>query len=309
MSSRAYTSRVSSTSELPFRPAVVDWFQTSFPEPTPVQRAGWAAIARGDSALLLAPTGSGKTLAAFLAAIDGSMFVSDPGPKRRLRVVYVSPLKALAADVEKNLRVPIAGIAALCRRRGIEHRIPELGLRSGDTPARDRARFIRSAPDILITTPESLYLLLTSAAREQLALVETVIVDEIHAVAGSKRGAHLSLSLERLEALRSSRAPLQRIGLSATQRPLEEIARLLGGFAEGRPRPVQIVDAAQPKQLLLSVELPEAQADRAETTALLVERHTSAAGRAGPHAPRDHDLRQQPKARGASGGGHQRDGG
>ncbi|MFY9550354.1 MAG: DEAD/DEAH box helicase, partial [Thermoanaerobaculia bacterium] len=246
-----------------FRPAVQDWFRASFPEPTGAQKRGWPPILAGRSTLLLAPTGSGKTLAAFLAAIDRLMFSPEPAKKERLRVLYVSPLKALAVDVERNLRSPIAGITGAAARMGIEHRLPAVAIRSGDTPAVERARIARTPPDILITTPESLYLLLTSQAAEMLSSVETVIVDEIHAIAASKRGAHLFVSLERLEALRAGRPPLQRIGLSATQRPLEEIARLLGGGEiSGRrgsvwsPRPVEIVDAGSRKQLEVKVEVP-----------------------------------------------------
>jgi ATP-dependent Lhr-like helicase len=251
---------------LGFRPAVQEWFRGAFPAPTPAQARGWPPILEGSSTLLLAPTGSGKTLAAFLAAIDRLMFSPEPGKRDRCRLLYVSPLKALAVDVERNLRAPIAGIAATAERRGQAFRIPAVAIRSGDTPAAERARISRTPPDVLITTPESLYLLLTSQAREALASVETVIVDEIHAIAASKRGAHLFLSLERLEAARSGDRPLQRIGLSATQRPLEEIARLLGGGepparSRGRggawtPRPVEIVDAGHRKALELRVEVP-----------------------------------------------------
>ncbi len=210
-----------------FRPAVRTWFAASFAEPTRAQVLGWPAIARGDSTLILAPTGSGKTLAAFLWCIDRVMF--DPVPVRaeRCRVLYVSPLKALAVDIERNLRVPLAGIGATAARRGDAHVMPAVGIRTGDTPARDRARFAREPADVLITTPESLYLLLTSNARDALRAVDTVIVDEIHALVPTKRGAHLALSLERIEALTGR--PLQRIGLSATQRPLDEVARFLGG--------------------------------------------------------------------------------
>src|SRR5512142_1627802 len=218
--------------ELPFQPAVREWFARSFQAPTPAQTGAWPAIQRGDSTLLLAPTGSGKTLAAFLACIDRLMFSGEPPPRERLRVLYVSPLKALAVDVERNLRTPLAGIARVAAGRGDPHRLPGVAVRSGDTPARDRARFARDPADILITTPESLYLLLTSNARERLRTVETVIVDEIHALVPTKRGAHLALSLERLEALAGR--PLQRIGLSATQRPLDEVARFLGGAAAAR---------------------------------------------------------------------------
>jgi ATP-dependent Lhr-like helicase len=210
--------------------------------------------------LLLAPTGSGKTLAAFLTAIDRLMFTPAPEKSARCRVLYVSPLKALAVDVERNLRAPLAGIAADAERGGVPFLLPEVGIRTGDTDARERARMGRTPPDVLITTPESLYLLLTSQARETLRSVETVIVDEIHAMVTGKRGAHLFLSLERLEALRTGREPLQRIGLSATQRPLDEVARLLGGGEvtgkKWRARPVEIVDAGSKKEFDLRVEVP-----------------------------------------------------
>ena len=210
-----------------FQPAVRDWFRASFAGPTPPQALGWPVIVRGDSTLLLAPTGSGKTLAAFLACIDRLMFAAPPPRERRCRLVYVSPLKALAVDVERNLRAPIIGVANVAAGRGDAHALPTVAVRTGDTAARERARFQREPADILITTPESLYLLLTSNAREALRSVETVIVDEIHALVPTKRGAHLALSLERLEHLAGRR--LQRIGLSATQRPLDEVARFLGG--------------------------------------------------------------------------------
>ncbi|HYV65453.1 MAG TPA: DEAD/DEAH box helicase, partial [Myxococcales bacterium] len=214
----------------------------------------------GKSTLLLAPTGSGKTLAAFLTAIDRLMFTPAPDKQARCRILYVSPLKALAVDVERNLRVPLSGIAAEAERTGASFYLPQVGIRTGDTQARERARMVRSPPDILITTPESLYLLLTSQARETLRSVDTVIVDEIHALVAGKRGAHLFLSLERLEALRGGSEPVQRIGLSATQRPLDEVARLLGGGEpEGkkwRQRPVTVVDAGSRKQFDLRVEVP-----------------------------------------------------
>ncbi|AKF07382.1 DEAD/DEAH box helicase [Sandaracinus amylolyticus] len=258
-------SRKKSTDALAaFHPATRAWFEASFPAPTDAQRAGWGAITRGESTLLLAPTGSGKTLAAFLFAIDRATFADEPAPKQRCRVLYVSPLKALAVDVERNLRAPLAGITATAERLGIPFRRLEVGVRSGDTPADERARLARRPPDVLITTPESLYLLLTSNARETLTSIETVIVDEIHAIAGTKRGAHLALTLERLEEVRARAGqtkPLQRIGLSATQRPLDEIARFLGGGElddEGKwsARSVRIVDASAKKDLALTIEVP-----------------------------------------------------
>ncbi len=241
------------------------WFRAALGEPTAAQCKAWPAIAAGRSTLLLAPTGSGKTLAAFLAGLDRLMFSPEPAQKERCRLLYISPLKALAVDIERNLRAPLAGIAAVAQQLGAEHRVPTVGVRSGDTPAIERARMIKTPPDILITTPESLYLLLTSEARAILTSVETIIVDEIHAMVASKRGAHLFVSLERLEALRRAGKPevarTQRIGLSATQRPLDEVARLLGGAeidAEGLaiPRPVEIADAGAKKLWDLRVEVP-----------------------------------------------------
>ena len=217
-----------------FHPAVAEWFRASFAAPTPPQRDGWPAIARGESTLILAPTGSGKTLAAFLWAID-RVVLTPPAKGRPAASLYVSPLKALAVDVERNLRAPIAGIANRAAERDDAFRMPTVAVRTGDTPAAERARFQREPADILITTPESLYLLLTSKARDALRSVETVIVDEIHALVPTKRGAHLAVSLERLQALAA--APPQRIGLSATQRPLDEVARFLGGASQAPARP------------------------------------------------------------------------
>jgi ATP-dependent helicase Lhr and Lhr-like helicase len=211
-----------------FHPVTAEWFKAVFDAPTAPQRMGWPVIARGESALILAPTGTGKTLTAFLWCLDRLMLQPQPaGHKKGCRIVYVSPLKALAVDVERNLRSPLAGMANMARRRGVEFREPTISVRTGDTPQRERARFARQPAEILITTPESLYLLLTSQASEALRTVDTVIIDEIHALVPTKRGAHLALTLERLEALAKRR--LQRIGLSATQRPLEEVARFLGG--------------------------------------------------------------------------------
>ncbi|MGH2597079.1 MAG: DEAD/DEAH box helicase [Actinomycetota bacterium] len=238
-----------------FSPAVRAWFEATFDEPTPAQRDGWSAIARGDHTLILAPTGSGKTLAAFLWAIDRLAVQPTPPALERTRVLYISPLRALAVDIEKNLRAPLAGIEHAADRTGVrlEHE-PSVGIRTGDTPANERRQMLKRPPDILITTPESLYLMLTSSTRETLRAVRWVIVDEIHAMAATKRGAHLALSLERLEQLTD--APPQRIGLSATQRPLEDIARFLGGQTTDGPRPVTIVDAGHRKPMEIEVVVP-----------------------------------------------------
>jgi ATP-dependent helicase Lhr and Lhr-like helicase len=243
-----------------FAPATRAWFEASFPAPTPAQTRGWEAIGSGSHTLIHAPTGSGKTLAAFLWTLD--RLAHEPLPKReeRCRVLYVSPLKALAYDIDRNLRAPLVGIRQAAERLDLEP-LPELTtfLRTGDTPADERRRMQRHPPDILITTPESLYLLLTSQARQALSTVRWVIVDEVHAVAGTKRGAHLALSLERLEEL----APgAQRIGLSATQRPLEAIAGFLGGGehvdGERVDRPVTIVDVDEDRSLELELIVPVA---------------------------------------------------
>ncbi len=210
-----------------FHPAVRDWFEAVFPAATSPQMAGWPAIARGESTLILAPTGSGKTLAAFLWAINQIMFTPAPAKTQHCRVLYISPIKALAVDVERNLRAPLVGIAQAAQRLKAVFHEPVVSIRTGDTPQAERARFSRHPGDILITTPESLYLLLTSNARDALRTIELVIIDEIHALVPSKRGSHLVLSLERLQHLVAR--PIQRIGLSATQRPLEEVARFLGG--------------------------------------------------------------------------------
>ncbi len=260
-----------------FSDPVREWFATTFASPTAAQRQGWPAIADGDHTLILAPTGSGKTLTAFLWALDQLTRTPPPEDRdRRCRVLYISPLRALAVDVDRNLRAPLEGIRLAGERLGIEVHRPEVGVRTGDTPARDRERMKRNPPDVLITTPESLYLLLTSQARETLRGIETVIIDEIHALAPTKRGSHLALSLERLdEVVRGGHdstevegataagqepaqpRPPQRIALSATQRPLEEIARFLGGYDDtGQPRPVSIVDAGISKPLELQIVVP-----------------------------------------------------
>jgi ATP-dependent Lhr-like helicase len=246
-----------------FSPAVRDWFRASFEAPTDAQAQGWEAIASGGHTLIHAPTGSGKTLAAFLWCLDRLATHPRPAPTRErpgsVRVLYVSPLKALTYDIERNLRAPLTGIGLAAARLGKTPPQISVASRTGDTPSEDRREIARHPPDILITTPESLYLMLTSAAREALRNVEHVIVDEVHAIAGSKRGAHLALSLERLEALRpqsddADRPAIQRIGLSATQRPLETIARFLGGV--GHDREVTIVDAGARKPLELEVVVP-----------------------------------------------------
>ncbi len=237
-----------------FSPATRAWFSSTFESPTPAQAQGWPHIVGGEHTLICAPTGSGKTLAAFLTAIDRIATSAEPDLKERTRVLYISPLRALAVDVEKNLRAPIKGIRLAAERMQLEIREPGVAIRSGDTDQRERRLLLRTPPDILITTPESLYLMLTSNARETLRGVELVIVDEIHAIAAGKRGTHLALSLERLEEI-TTVAP-QRIGLSATQRPLSEIARFLGGQASAGPRPVHIVDAGQTKELEIEVVVP-----------------------------------------------------
>jgi ATP-dependent Lhr-like helicase len=233
-----------------FSPATAAWFRGSFSAPTTAQEGAWDAISSGRHALVVAPTGSGKTLSAFLWALD--RLASEPVPEERLRrcrVLYVSPMKALAVDVERNLRSPLVGIRHAATRLALPEPDITVAVRSGDTPADERRAFARSPSDVLITTPESLFLLLTSAAREALAGVETVILDEVHAIAGTKRGAHLALSLERLDALLAR--PAQRIGLSATVRPVEEVARFLAGG-----RPVDVVQPPSTKQWDLKVVVP-----------------------------------------------------
>ncbi|MCZ7434030.1 ATP-dependent helicase [Streptomyces sp. WMMC1477] len=233
-----------------FSPATRAWFAGAFRAPTAVQEGAWQALAEGSDALVVAPTGSGKTLAAFLASLDRLAAQPPPAePLKRCRVLYVSPLKALAVDVERNLRSPLTGIRQEALRLGLPEPEVRVAIRSGDTPAAERRALARRPPDILITTPESLFLMLTSQTREALSGVETVILDEVHAVAGTKRGAHLALSLERLDALLER--PARRIGLSATVRPVEEVARFLSP-----QRPVKIVQPPAEKEFALRVVVP-----------------------------------------------------
>src|ERR1019366_5473528 len=236
-----------------FLPPVRAWFRARLGTPTPVQRQGWPVIAAGENALLLAPTGSGKTLAAFLACLDGLWRQNPIRPG--VQVLYISPLKALNNDIYRNLQIPLQGISASAAE------LPkiDIAVRTGDTPTVERQRLLRKPPHVLITTPESLHLLLTSKARETLRNVTHCIVDEIHALCPNKRGVFLALLLERLQALNGR--DFVRIGLSATQRPLEEVARYLGGFSydaagQWRERPVTIVDAGLRKNLDLQVVSP-----------------------------------------------------
>jgi ATP-dependent Lhr-like helicase len=248
-----------------FSPATRAWFTAVFAEPTQAQAQAWTAIGKGEDTLVIAPTGSGKTLAAFLWALDRLAAAPAPAdPKRRCRVLYISPLKALATDIERNLRAPLTGIRHAARNLGLEEPDIQAAVRTGDTAADERRKLASKPPDVLITTPESLFLLLTSKARDSLRGVETVIVDEVHALAGSKRGAHLAVSLERLDTLRMggpgaaqdnsatvATGPAQRIGLSATVRPVAEVAGFLGG-----PRQVTVVQPPAAKRLELNVVVP-----------------------------------------------------
>ena len=261
-----------------FLPAVQAWFRETFGQPTPPQAEGWPAIQRGEHTLILSPTGSGKTLAAFLWGINelyreiseshGSKEREKKEHERGVRLLYVSPLKALNNDVERNLRAPLAGISRVSQEQ--DSPLPRLDVlvRTGDTPQSVRRRMVKRPPHILITTPESLYLILTSpVAREMFRTVRTVIVDEIHTLVGNKRGVHLAVSLERVVELASrtpAGGPIQRIGLSATQRPLDEVARFLGGYespiphppspdTQLAPRPVTIVDVGMVKPMDLKV--------------------------------------------------------
>jgi ATP-dependent Lhr-like helicase len=261
-----------------FSEATRAWFTDAFAEPTAAQAQAWTAISRGESTLVIAPTGSGKTLAAFLWAIDKLATEPVPAdPKQRCRVLYISPLKALAVDIERNLRSPLTGVGHAARRLGLAEPDIRVGVRTGDTAADERRKLSAAPPDILITTPESLFLLLTSQAREALRSVETVIVDEVHALAGGKRGAHLALSLERLDALRGDPGDsAQRIGLSATVRPPAEVAAFLGGS-----RPVTVVQPPSDKRIDLQIVVPVEDMADLETA----EGFTAPGTRPGPDAP------------------------
>src|SRR3989440_1239856 len=233
-----------------FPPAARAWFTSAFKAPTEVQERGWESVAAGRHTLMSAPTGSGKTLAAFLWCIDRLASEPVPADRERCRVLYVSPLKALTVDIERNLQAPLRGIAMQAERMDLKLAPISIAIRTGDTPPRDRRQIERHPPDILITTPESLFLLLTSAAREILHTVRWLIVEEIHQLPDTKRGAHMALSLERLVA--RTRSEPQRIGLSATQRPWSETARLLGGTS----RAVALIDAGRVKAMEIAVEVP-----------------------------------------------------
>src|SRR5438045_1978386 len=270
-----------------FSPAARAWFSGAFPAPTEVQEGGWRSVAAGQHTLMSAPTGSGKTLAAFLWCIDRLATEPIPAEAERCRVLYVSPLKALTVDIERNLQAPLRGIGLQAERMAPRpYPPPQAGegssgitvaIRTGDTPVRDRRQIERHPPDILITTPESLFLLLTSAARRILPSIRWVIVDEIHSMADTKRGAHLALSLERLSAI--TKTEPQRIGLSATQRPLSETARFLGGTN----REVAIIDAGRVKPMEITVEVPvEDMADLERETSTLALPQSGPAARIGP---------------------------
>src|SRR5437016_5753823 len=248
-------------SQTPFHPLIETWFCERFGQPTEPQRLGWPEIAAGKHTLIAAPTGSGKTLAAFLVCIDQLYREGPPAERLGPKIVYVSPLKALAVDIHENLQTPLRQIAEVAGELGLEPPDIKIAVQTGDTAPSERAAMLKHPPDILVTTPESLYLMVTAErSRAQLAGVQTVILDEIHAVAGNKRGSHLALTMERLEHVATN--PIQRIGLSATQRPIEAVARLLVGSGRDRDTPegepeCAIVDIGHERALDLELELPD----------------------------------------------------
>lgn len=265
-----------------FSPATRDWFLRAFKQPTAVQSQTWHVAARGEHALVIAPTGSRKTLAAFLYALDqlfreGGEDTREAHKRKTSRILYISPIKALGTDVQRNLQIPLQGIADERRRRGETEVNLRVGIRTGDTPAQERSKLTRNPPDILITTPESLYLMLTSRARETLRGVETVIIDEVHAVAGSKRGAHLALSMERLDTLLHTSA--QRIGLSATVRSASDVAAFLGG-----DRLVTVVNPPAMRHPQIRIVVPVANMDDVSSVAS----GTGEDSHAGQKAPSGH---------------------
>ena len=266
-----------------FHNAVARWFEKSFQSPTEVQTQAWSSIKSGDHTLIVAPTGSGKTLAAFLSAVDDLVRQGLSGKLEPVtRVVYVSPLKALSNDIERNLRLPLDGIEKELRDEGLPSTDIKVMVRTGDTTASERAGMIKHPPHILVTTPESLYLLLTSVnGRIMLSNVHTLIIDEIHALVGDKRGSHLALSVERLEALTTK--PMQRIGLSATQKPVEEVARFLTGSAPGKQLNCRIVDAGHSRKLNLSIEVPRSPLSAVMSNEVWEEIYNTLIGLIGSH--------------------------
>ncbi len=286
-----------------FSPATRNWFTGAFSAPTAAQAGAWQAIGKGSDVLVVAPTGSGKTLAAFLAALDQLASTPPPAdPHKRCRVLYVSPLKALAVDVERNLRSPLTGIRQESVRLGLPEPEVKVGIRSGDTPPAERRALATRPPDILITTPESLFLMLTSATRDALTGVETVILDQVHAVAGTKRGAHLALSLERLDELLPR--PARRIGLSATVRPVDEVARYLSP-PQGGDRPAHVGQGVRPlgrrpgRGPGRTGRLPGRRRERRGRAAVHLAACGGADRRSRPVAPLDDRVRQLPPPRGA----------
>ena len=274
-----------------FHPAVAAWFDATFHAPTEAQAQAWPAIKAGDNVLIAAPTGSGKTLAAFLAAIDGLVrqALANKLPEET-RIVYVSPLKALSNDIERNLEAPLSGIRAALAKQGLPEVEIRTWVRTGDTPSGERDRMRRRPPHIVVTTPESLYILLGSqSGRAMLATTRTIIIDEIHALAPNKRGAHLALSLERLDALCGRR--LLRVGLSATQKPIEEVARFLLGRRTNSAAKCRIIDAGHRRARDLAIEVPELPAGSSDVGGRM-ERGVPEAGAAHRGAPHHAHLRQ-----------------